>query len=195
MAGTQTPVRTRPWPPQGQWTYEDWLELPDDGARYEVVDGELHVTPPPTIAHQRASLRLVLPMARFVEETGVGEVLEAPVGVRLPGQPVPLEPDIVFVSAAGRATLGPQYIEGVPDLVVEVLSPGSSTYDRGKKLRAYQAAGVPEYWLLDYEARTIEVLVLENREYVPLGIWAPGECARSRVLAGFEVAVDEVFRS
>jgi len=194
MVSSDAPARARTWPEQGQWTYEDWLDLPDDGFKYEVIDGELHVTPAPSTAHQHVSARLHVAMANFVDARALGHVLAAPVGVRLPGQAVPLQPDLVFVPAARSDMIGPQHIDGVPDLLVEILSPSNWPFDRRDKLQAYQAGGVPEYWLVDYRAKTIEVLVLERGEYTLLGVWRSGETARSRVLESFEVAVDEVFR-
>lgn len=193
-----TAIRTasqgRPWPPeQGQWTYEDWLRLPDDGFRYEVLNGVLYMTPPPRIRHQSVSHNLELALGNFVKEHGRGIVLSAPCGVRLPGQPVPVQPDILFVQAERRDILGEEYIEGAPDLVVEILSPSNWLYDRTEKFRAYQKARVPEYWIVDYRARTIEVFVLEEGTYALLSKSGAGEVARSKALAGFEVAVDSVF--
>jgi Uma2 family endonuclease len=194
MAHPQVPTTTHEWPAPGDWTYDDWLALPDDGSRYEVIDGELFVTPPPSIAHQSVSIRLSVALSNFVDERSLGRVLEAPTGVRLPGQSVPLEPDILFVSAERSRIVGTHYIEGAPDLLVEILSPGSRTYDRRTKRRVYEAAGVPEYWLLDYEAKTIEVLVLEGGAYAVAGTWGPGEAVHARVIDGFVVSVDDVFR-
>jgi Uma2 family endonuclease len=95
----ETTLAGRPWPPeQGEWTYEDWLKLPDDGYRYEVIDGVLYMSPPPLIRHQRSSVRIVSQLMAFLRSQPVGETLYA-VGVRLPNQPVPLQPDIVFVQA------------------------------------------------------------------------------------------------
>jgi len=193
MVSPQTLTRDEPvHPEQGEWTYDDWLKLPDDGFRYEVIDGVIHVTPAPSVAHQRASVKLLRLLAEYADRHG-GTVLPSPLGVRLPGQPVPVQPDLSFVSAARREIIGKQYIEGVPDLVAEILSPSNFLYDRGEKFRLYQDAGVPEYWILDYRARTIEVFVLEEDEYVAAGQFAAGEEATSRVLPGFSAAVDSVF--
>jgi len=189
-----SPQPTRQWPPeQGQWTYEDWLRLPDDGFRYEVLDGVLYMTPPPTIRHQDSSGELFARMRTHARQRNLGLVLSAPVGVRLPGQPVPVQPDILFIRKERRDLIGEDTIEGAPDLVVEVLSPSNWPYDRGETFEAYRKGGVPEYWIVDYRARTIEVLVLEGTTYVLIGKFGPGQAARSTVLAGFEVAVDDVF--
>lgn len=182
------------YPEQGKWTYDDWARLPDDGTRYEVIDGDLYMTPPPSVSHQSASIRLVTLMSNFVESRGLGFVFAAPIGVRLPSQPVPLEPDIVFVSSARKAIIGKEYIEGAPDLLVEILSPSNWIYDRHEKFNLYQSSGVPEYWIVDYRAQTVEVFVLEKGEYTLTGKWSAGEKATSRVLDGFQIAVADVFR-
>jgi len=181
------------WPEQGQWTVEDWLRLPDDGFRYEVLNGELHMSPPPSIQHQDTVLALAAEMRSFAVSRHLGKVLAAPCGVRLPGQPVPLQPDVFFVSQARKSIIGKDYVEGAPDLIVEILSPSNWAYDRRDKFRVSLEAGVPEYWIVDYRARTIEVFHLEDGEYVLLGKYGPGETARSVVLTGFEALTDDIF--
>jgi Uma2 family endonuclease len=183
----------RSWPPaQGEWTYEDWLKLPDDGYRYEVIDGVLYVSPPPLIRHQRISIRFVDLFLAFLKLHLLGEVLYAPVGVRLPNQPVPFQPDIVFVRSERLHIIGENYIEGVPDLVVEILSPSNWLYDRREKMRVYQEAGVPEYWIVDHRAETIEIYVLEQAIYELAGQYSRSEVAASRVLPGFKVPLEEI---
>ena len=188
------PATSRAWPPeQGRWTYEDWLRLPDDGFLYEVLDGELYISPPPFIPHQRSVGRLSTRMFLFAEEHGLGEVLQAPTGVRLPGQPVPVQPDILFVSLDRKGIVGKEYVEGAPDLVVEVLSPSNWHLDRKEKFQAYRSAGVREYWIVDPRARTVEVFVLEEGSYTLIAKLGAGDTVRSRVLSGFEVNVGDIF--
>lgn len=183
----------RDWSPLPErWTYEDWLRLPDDGFRYEVLDGELYMTPPPTIKHQRIVTELARHLGNFSTERQLGEVLVAPCGVLLPGQPVPVQPDVLFVATERLHLLGQEYAEGAPDLVVEVLSPGNWLYDRREKFLAYQEAGVAEYWIVDPRGGSIEVFVLEEGAYTLMGKFSGAETASSRVLAGFEVVVGEV---
>ncbi len=182
------------FPEQGKWTYDDWARLPDDGTRYEVINGELYMTPSPSVSHQSASAHLFTRMSTFIESRGLGIVFSAPLGVRLPNQPVPVQPDIVFVSSARKSIIGKEYIEGVPDLVVEILSPSNWMYDRQEKFRLYQTSGVPEYWIVDYRAKTVEVFVLEEGEFTLIGKWGVGETASSRGLSGFQVAVADIFR-
>jgi Uma2 family endonuclease len=191
---TLSPPTNPPWPEQGQWTYADWERLPDDGTRYEVIDGELYMSPPPAVPHQFSSNRLATAMTNHADAKKLGHVLTAPVGVLLPGQPVPLLPDIVFVSAARKAIIGKKFIEGVPDLMVEILSPGNWPYDRNEKFRVYQDAGVPEYWIVDYRAKTVEVFALEEGEYALVNKWGLDGAAASSALTGFQIAVADIFR-
>jgi Uma2 family endonuclease len=183
-----------PWPPeQGEWTYNDWLKLPDDGYRYEVIDRVLYISPPPTVRHQRSIIRFVDLFLAFLKLSPVGEVLIAPVGVRLPNQPVPLQPDIVFVRAEHLDIIREHYIEGVPDLLVEILSPSNWLYDRREKMRLYQEAGVPEYWIVDPRAETIEIYALEQSLYRMAGQYDRGAVAPSLALPGFQVPVEAIF--
>ncbi len=197
MTTTQTSTlpAVETWPEQGQWTREAWLRLPSDGWRYEVIDGELYMTPPPSPEHQVRSNELAYRMTHHVKTHQLGIVLTAPVGVRLSGRDVPIQPDIVFVSAARRSIIHEDHIEGAPDLVVEVLSPSNWAYDRKEKFTVYLSAGIPEYWIVDYRKRTIEVFVLEDGEYLlDQGVLHAGDVARSHAMAGFEVAVSDVFQ-
>ncbi|NOX60691.1 MAG: Uma2 family endonuclease [Chloroflexi bacterium] len=197
----QTPERTpvvepamvNDWPPpQGQWTYEDWLKLPDDGWQYEVIKGVLYMVPAPSPDHQRASRNLEFAMWRFAKEHDLGEVFYAPIDVYLPGQETPVQPDVVFVAKGGSATVSDRGIEGAPALVVEILSPRTWWRDRRVKTPLYEETGVQELWLLDANARTVEVYGLKGQTYALLGQWGPGEQARSQALKGFVIDVDEI---
>jgi len=179
------------WPPQGEWTEADYFGLPDTNRIIELSEGEFIMPPHPTVTHQRVVGVLYRTMYAFVQEHGLGIVLLAALPVRLwPGKI--REPDILFVSHAHADRIGEQF-SGPPDLVVEVLSPSTRRTDRGEKPMEYARAGVVEYWLVDPEAQTIEVLTLAGGVYMLLGQFRAGEMARSQVLAGFQVAVDQVF--
>ncbi len=181
-------------PPQGEWTYADWLRLPDDGFKYEVIDGELHMSPPPSIAHQNSTTSLAARMRHHAEKHDLGLVLTSPVGVRLPNQEVPVQPDILFIVKNRLNLVGDNYVEAAPDLVVEVLSPGNWMYDRGQKLEVYEQAGVKEYWIVDYRKKTVEVLVLEDSEFVLQNVYGVGDTAVSVILTNFSVPVADIFR-
>lgn len=185
----------RAWPVQGTWTYEDYLRLPEDGNRYEVIRGHLFVTPPPIYDHQFVLWSLGQTLGRFVHEHRLGIVLTAPFAVRLPARiGNPVEPDLVFLRTEQRPRSGDRFFQGTPDLVLEVLSPSTRRRDRTIKLEAYRDAGVPEYWLVDPEDRTVVVQVLgEDRRYDELCRSGEGDTVRSAVLPGLEIRVGEIF--
>ena len=185
----------RQWPEQGQWTYDDWRSLPDDGTRYEVIDGTLFMAPPPSVAHQKTSNGLAYLLTDYVYKNNLGQIFTAPIGVHLPNQDVPLQPDIVFVARSNEEIIGSQYIEGVPDLVIEILSPSNWPYDRNEKFLTYQQVGVLEYWIVDYRAKTVERFSFDEGEYLLWkGIRHVGENVASQVLVGLEIAVADIFR-
>ena len=138
-----------------RWTAEMVRALPDDGNRYEVVDGELLVTPSPIDLHQRAVLFLAVSLHDYLRLFGIGEALPSPADVELDFESM-VQPD-VFVRGLvdGRPARG--WKSGAPLLlVVEVLSPGTARADRTTKRRRYQRAGIPEYWIVDLDARVVE---------------------------------------
>ncbi len=173
-------------------TYRDWLSFPDDGRAYEIIDGELFVTPSPSIRHQRTSRELQHALLTFLRSTGSGEVLSAPVGVKLDDGSV-VEPDIVVVLAANAGRIGEQVIEGAPDIVIEILSPGTAQRDLGIKRRKYEASNVPEYWIVDAESRRIEVLSLHAGRYSRSQTFGGTDTLTSSSLAGFALDVSDVF--
>jgi len=185
----------RPWPPpQGEWTYEDYLRLPDDGWRYEIIKGVLYMVPAPTTSHQISVGNLGIAMSLFVRQKQAGFVFFAPTDVYLPRQDTPVQPDLLFVAADRQEIISERGIEGAPDLVVEVLSPRTWWKDRRVKMPLYEETGVPECWIVDPEMETIEVYVLEKGGYRLLGQWGREETAYSQVLEGFRIEVDEVIR-
>ena len=167
-------------------TYQDWLAFPDDGRLYEILEGDLFVTPPPSIRHQRISRDLGLHLARHLEDTGAGEMLHAPVGVRLSDDDV-VEPDLLVVLTAHADRIGEQAVLGAPDLVVEILSPGTARRDLGTKREKYEAAGVREYWIVDPESRSVEVLSLESDRFVRRGLFRSTDTLESSILAGLRI--------
>ncbi len=171
-------------------TFADWLEQPDDGRLYEIIDGELLVSPPPSILHQRISRDLGFRIVEYLRASGRGELLHAPVGVRL-GEDV-LEPDLLIVLREHAARVGAQVVEGAPDVVVEILSPGTAKRDLVAKRDVYQTAGVLEYWIVDAVNRAIEVLVLEDGVYSRLGLFRRGDVLRSRTLPDLAIDVASV---
>ena len=185
------------WPEQGHWTYEDYLRLPDDGQRYEVIRGVLYVTATPTRFHQYVLGELFSVMRGFVRKHRLGLVLFAPFDIRLPDRIAdPVEPDLMYFRK-GNEPPGEEdsSFQGVPDLVAEVLSRSTRHRDQRTKLEAYLDAGIPEYWIVDPKTRTVVVYTLseDRRSYVELCRGGAGESVNSAVLPGLRIEVGELF--
>jgi Uma2 family endonuclease len=157
-------------PPQGRWTYADYAALPDDGNRYEIIAGVLYMTPAPSTGHQITSNVIATLLTIHVQFAGHGKVLTAPVDVELAPDTV-VQPDIVVILSANLDRITPSRIIGAPDLVVEILSPGTAGYDRREKQDAYARAGVGEYWIVDPGAQTVELLTLNQGGYRSHGVF------------------------
>ena len=138
-------------------TWQDVQQMPDDGNRYEAIDGELHVTPAPGTRHARVSKRLQYALDRILERPGLGEIFVAPYGVEFPATGEGVQPDIVFVSRARREIIAEASIVGAPDLVVEILSPSTAARDRTIKFELYEQQGVREYWIVDSDENAVDV--------------------------------------
>jgi Uma2 family endonuclease len=176
-------------------TYDDWLRMSeDDGRLYELIDGEFFVTPSPNILHQRVTRELGVRLANYLQRSGAGEVLFAPTGVRLDDASV-LEPDLLVVLREHAAIVGTQVIEGPPDLVVEVLSPGTARRDIGLKREKYRSRRIREYWIVDPVNGNVEVLVLEDEADVLFGRFTRKSTLRSSVLPDLEISLADVFRT
>jgi Uma2 family endonuclease len=146
--------------PSGPYTYSQLQQFPDDGLRYEIVDGELLVSPAPRVAHQVCVKNLLLAIAPALPDHL--DVLPAPVDWYISETTV-VEPDLLVFR---RADVGPRRLDRTPVLAIEVLSAGTRRRDRGVKLRAYQAAGLPWYWLVDPDEPGLTVLQLVERRYL-----------------------------
>lgn len=146
------------------WSYEDYRRLPDDGQRHEIIDGELYVSPAPATLHQLLSRRLQFFFYQL-ELEGKGFIYNAPVDLVMPGC-TPVQPDLVYLTRAQRSLILSGKIEGIPQLLVEILSPGSRSYDRVRKLQRYASNGVPYYLLVDPEESTLEVLAYQEGHYL-----------------------------
>ena len=182
-----------PGPPQGHWTYAHWEELPDDGNRYEIIDGVLYMTTAPSSFHQWIIKQLVRYIAIPAEDQGLAYGFPAPVGVIMPGCD-PVQPDFVVVLASRKSIFRARRIRGVPDLIVEILSRGTKTYDQQVKLEAYARAGVPEYAIIDPRARTLSHYRLEvTGRYAAPHVYGEAEVARFDCLPTISVPVGDLF--
>jgi Uma2 family endonuclease len=173
-------------------TYEDYARIPDDGRRHEIIDGEHWVNPAPNTRHQFVSRHLQFAIFEQIEKSGRGEVYDAPFDVQLSETDV-VQPDLVVVLKGNAHILTETRIQGVPDLVVEILSPSGGPHDRQRKKALYERVGIPEYWIVDPAAPCVEQYILRDAAYV-LVDRAEREI-RSRSIEGLVVDLTRVWRS
>jgi Uma2 family endonuclease len=146
-------------------TYEDYAALPSEGARYEIHDGELSVSPTPTFRHQLIVARLLVALRSHAFAHDLGEVVPSPITIVLSDTNV-LEPDIVFIAKDRMRLVAPRgTIDGPPTLAIEVLAPSTARNDRGKKKQLFERFGVPWYWIVDADACCIDVAALVSGSY------------------------------
>jgi len=150
--------------PATKLTYHDYQLLPDDGKRYEVIDGDLCMTFAPATRHQMIVTRLSHLLFNYLERNPIGTVLTAPCDVLLSDVDV-LQPDLLVVLQDGLARITDKNVQGPPDLVIEILSPGTAGRDRDLKRKRYEHFGVREYWLVDPDQNTVEILRLEQHRF------------------------------
>lgn len=173
-------------------TYEDFLQLPDDGRRYEILDGELFMSPAPRPIHQWVLLNLVTYVRDHVVVHDLGDVFIAPVDVLLSEHDI-VEPDLVFIAKANEHIVGDTNIRGVPDLLGEVLSPSKPTYDTRDKLSVYARCGVPFYWWLDPDKRTLSELRLVDRAYQVVVELSANDEFRPTLFPGLEIPLKRIW--
>ncbi len=145
-------------------SYAAYAAIPDDGRRHEVIDGEHYVNPAPDLYHQAVSKRLQHQLYTKIELAGLGTLYNAPCDVQLSDHDI-VQPDLLVVLNSRTRIFTPTKVKGVPDLLVEILSPSTVDYDRTVKKALYQRAGVPEYWIVDPSEHTLEQLVLHEGKY------------------------------
>ena len=182
-----------------RWTYSDLVALPDDQLRHELIDGEHFVSPSPATAHQEISKRLFRALDAHVERHRLGEVLYAPFDIKLSAWTV-LVPDLVFFTAARFAdVVNEKHAVAAPDLVVEILSPGTRRRDLGRKRAVYDREGVGEYWIVDPDAHTITVLRRPRSDAgltdVTVRALANDDTLESPLFPGLKIRLRDIFRS
>ena len=177
-----------------EWTYQDYRRIPADGRRYEVHEGELWRAPSPITRHQRLVLRLYRLLFQQLENSGLGELFVSPYDVVLAPNTV-VQPDLVFVSAERAGIITEENIQGAPDLVVEILSPGTTRIDRTRKRGMYERAGIPEYWVVDGRAGKIDVYSLEpgKARYGQPQLFQGDATVKSSSIRGLEVPLARVW--
>ena len=174
-----------------KFTYADYLIAPDD-ARYELLDGELIMSPSPNRLHQSVSLNLSIDLGFLARRAAIGYIFAAPFDVVLSDTNV-VQPDIMFVSNARAHIITDDNIRGAPDLVVEILSTGTAERDRTFKRDLYARHGVKEYWMVDTDLRLIHQLLLDGDDFRLAGVFGMGDTLVSPTLNGHALNVSDVF--
>ena len=176
------------------WTFEDYLLLPDDGKRYEILSGDLLEMPSPSGLHQLIVSRLVFLLSLWVSTRVPGLILTAPMDVVLENSADVVQPDLLFIAEDQMQIFDSSgAVHGSPRLIIEVLSPSTARHDRSDKLIAYERAGVHEYWIVNPKAGTIEIYHLDGNEYQLAGEYIQDETPVSPVLGALEFSVSQLF--
>lgn len=176
-----------------KYTYEDYENFPDDGNRYEIIDGEVYVTAAPFEAHQWAVGEVQAILRDHVRKHHLGRVYPAPLAIFLGPNDV-YEPDVLYIARDRlRIIDGIGRVRGAPDLCIEVASPSTRERDRTVKFERYAHFGVQEYWIVDPDPQTVEVFVLDGGEYRLLAMAETGDYVRSRIFPGLELRASMLF--
>ena len=174
-----------------RFTYEDYLQTPED-KRYELIEGDLLMVPSPNTYHQEVSRNLEFILWSFIRQNDLGHIFDAPMDVVLMGEDV-VQPDILFISKERSSIIKVSNIDGAPDLVIEITSPSSRERDRTIKRKLYARSGVTEYWLIDSEARTVEVMSATDTGFETVRVYHSKETLESPLLKGLSMQLNEVF--
>ena len=175
-------------------TYKDYEAFPDDGNRYEIIDGEVYVTAAPSVPHQRAVLRLSRYLDEHAEQHNLGEVFTSPIAVVLSPSDV-FEPDVIYISRERSVMIDrDRVMRGAPDLCIEVASDSTRHADRTVKFERYAYFRVPEYWIVDTQTRVVAVIVLEADKYTLLATAQGDDYISSRVLPHLDLRASLLFK-
>lgn len=171
---------------------KDYKLLPE-GAPYQLIEGELIMTPAPNPLHQLISGNIFKKISKFVDEKGLGIVLYSPVDVYLDEENA-YQPDIVFIPKERSKIIKEDGIHGAPDIVIEILSPSTAYYDIKKKFRVYERSSVKEYWIVDPEMKSIEVFSLKaDGEFELISKAYETGSVKSKFIVGLEIETKEIF--
>lgn len=176
-----------------KYTYSDYSNM-DDDKRYELIEGELYMVPSPNFYHQTISMNISHTLKKFVKENNLGIVLYAPFDVVLSETDV-VQPDIIFISRERIELITEKNLRGAPDIAIEILSKKTRERDKLVKKRLYMDHGVKEFWIVDPDKRTIEIMVLKETGFDTVGIYFIDDELTSPLLQGFRLSLKEVFSS
>lgn len=170
----------------------DYEHLPE-GARYQLIEGDLVTSPSPGRTHQEILSNLGYLLNRYLEKNPIGKIYLAPFDVFLSDINI-YQPDILFITKENAAIITDHGIEGGPDLVVEILSPSTTKYDRGFKRKIYARTGVQELWLIDPEPQRVEVYHLPEDPETPAEVHGNKAHFKSPLLPGLKISTAKIFK-
>lgn len=176
--------------PANKYTVKDFAALPE-GSPYQLIDGELVMTPSPNFEHQDIIATLGTQLRYFVDSHKLGKVIFAPMDVYLT-EVEAYQPDIIFISNENKSIIHDR-IKGAPDLIVEVLSPSNAYYDLVHKKQVYETTGVKEYWIVDPMEKTVEIFENVNRYFQPIAKEKQSGTIHSKLLQGFSIELEKIF--
>lgn len=177
------------------WNYACWEQLPDDGNRYEVINGVLYMTTAPSNFHQWIVRRLDRLVGIPAEDRGLAYAFIAPIGLLMPGCD-PVQPDFLLVRQSNAGIIADRRIRGVPDLIVEVLSPSNPEQDTEIKRGAYARAGLPEYWIVRPQSRDLLLCWQPDAalgDFAQVRLIAPDADLVSPTLEGISFNIQDLF--
>ena len=174
-----------------KYTYEDYCKISND-KRYELIEGELLMTPSPVTRHQRISRRLEFILEKFITENNLGELFDAPYDVYFDNENV-VQPDLLFISKDSLHIIGEKNVHGAPDLVIEIISENSAYRDMVQKKKLYAKFGVKEYWVVIPEGEEIEIYTLKDKTFQLYKTYGKDNTLESSLLEGLKIGLIDIF--
>src|SRR5699024_3456521 len=173
-------------------TYDDYRNLPDDGKRYEIIEGRLLMTPAPHTIHQRILGKLYKSISNYTEEQNIGEIFIAPVDVILSMTNV-VQPDLMFIAKERSHIITEKNVVAAPDLVAEITSESTKVRDQTTKKALYEKYGVKEYWIIYPDDEKVEQFILQDEKLVLQKTVGKSDLLKPKVISGLSIALEEVF--
>jgi Uma2 family endonuclease len=174
-----------------KYTYQDYLKTPDD-VRYELIEGDMLMTPSPTPTHQRISRKIEFILEKHVTKNDLGEVFYAPCDVYLDNENL-VQPDILVISKERLNIIGEKNIQGAPDLVIEIISESTAYRDLVQKKKLYAMFGVKEYWIVIPDEGSVEILILRDKSYISHKIYTKEDTLESPLMKGLCIELKNIF--
>jgi len=175
-----------------KFTYQDYINFPDNRKQYQIIHGEVYMTPAPVPYHQSVLRKLGKILDEFVTRNNLGEIFFAPCDILLSNEDV-VQPDIFFISKEKMSIITDRCIEGVPDLIVEITSPYTKKLDKILKKSLYETYKVKEYWVVDTDNKSIEMFFHTGNYYNSIGVYEIGDMVNSNLIKGLTFNPIEIF--